>query len=104
MVILITCLLPSTSQAVNTKSPIRIWLLAHNHQCLVNIIDVENHLYNPKLVGGLPQSQPASKMAKMGSDYATDWFTQIRWMIYYVNERYHGECNAWKFHQANGWY
>ena len=53
---------------------------------------------------GVPQALPGHKMKSHGSDWATNVWTQIRWMISYVNGRYGGSCAALAFHRANGWY
>lgn len=53
---------------------------------------------------GIGQALPASKMRRFGSDYMTNPWTQLRWMIAYVNGRYGGSCAALAFHNRNGWY
>lgn len=53
---------------------------------------------------GIPQALPGSKMAAMGSDWATNPVTQIRWMIGYVNGRYGGWSQALDYWYAHGWY
>lgn len=53
---------------------------------------------------GAPQALPGSKMKSAGSDWATNLWTQLRWMIGYVNGRYGGMCNALAFQVRNGWY
>lgn len=67
--------------------------------CLAWIVDHENRSWDPRIQGGLPQAQPMSKMASAGSDWATNPYTQLRWMRGYVKERYGGSCQAeahWK--------
>jgi hypothetical protein len=53
---------------------------------------------------GIPQSLPASKMAKFGSDYMTNPATQIRWGLDYIKGRYGNPCAAWNHSQRTGWY
>jgi hypothetical protein len=53
---------------------------------------------------GIGQALPASKMAPYGADYMTNPWTQLRWMIAYVNERYGGSCAALTYHNRNGSY
>lgn len=53
---------------------------------------------------GAPQALPGSKMASAGADWATNIWTQIKWMIGYVNARYGGMCNALSFQIRNGYY
>jgi hypothetical protein len=77
--------------------------------CLRDLIWRESRWYvqatNP-ITGayGLPQALPGSKMASAGADWRTNPWTQIRWMVGYVNGRYGGSCNALAFQRANGWY
>lgn len=93
------------SAGYNGGSWVRSWLLAHNHRCLVEIIDLEDRTYDPTLnfggghgdttvAYGLPQADPGTKMASAGSDWRTNPMTQIRWMIGYVNSKFGSECNA----------
>lgn len=53
---------------------------------------------------GAPQALPGYKMASAGPDWATNIWTQIKWMIGYVNARYGGMCNALAFQIRNGFY
>jgi cell wall-associated NlpC family hydrolase len=53
---------------------------------------------------GIPQSLPGSKMSSAGSDWRTSGDTQLRWMMDYINDRYHSPNAAWSFHQKNNWY
>lgn len=51
---------------------------------------------------GLPQANPPSKMAVMGSDWATNPAKQIVWMYNYTVNVYGSPCNAMRFHLAGG--
>lgn len=53
---------------------------------------------------GIPQSLPGSKMAKYGSDWATNPATQIKWGLAYVKGRYGTPCGGWSAFQSKGWY
>lgn len=53
---------------------------------------------------GIPQSLPASKMARFGDDYRTNPVTQIKWGLWYIEDRYGTPCEAWAHSQASGWY
>jgi hypothetical protein len=53
---------------------------------------------------GIPQSLPASKMAMFGSDYLTNPTTQMKWGLWYIQQRYGTPCAAWNFELANGFY
>lgn len=46
---------------------------------------------------GIPQSLPASKMAKFGPDYRTNPITQITWGLWYIDQSYGTPCAAWDF-------
>lgn len=53
---------------------------------------------------GIPQSLPASKMASFGSDYLTNYQTQINWGLNYIKARYGTPTAAWNHSQNTGWY
>lgn len=59
--------------------------------------------WNPKATNGgsgaygLPQSLPGSKMASAGSDWRSNPITQLKWMKSYVNSRYGGIGNAYRY-------
>ncbi|MGW0390311.1 aggregation-promoting factor C-terminal-like domain-containing protein [Streptomyces sp. NPDC003042] len=82
---------------------------ASQFQCFSNIINAES-TWNYKAVNsssgayGLVQALPGTKMASAGADWRTNPATQIKWGLGYMNERYGSPCEAWTFHQGNGWY
>lgn len=53
---------------------------------------------------GIAQSLPANKMASTGSDWATNYQTQIRWGLSYIEGRYGSPCGAWGHSESVGWY
>ena len=53
---------------------------------------------------GIAQSLPATKMESTGSDWSTNYQTQIRWGLGYIQERYGSPCSAWGHSNAVGWY
>ncbi len=53
---------------------------------------------------GIPQALPGSKMASVGSDWATNPTTQINWGLGYIAGRYSAPCDAWASSQSRGWY
>lgn len=53
---------------------------------------------------GIPQALPGSKMASVGSDWATNPATQIEWGFEYIQDRYGSPCSADSFQASNGWY
>lgn len=53
---------------------------------------------------GIPQSLPGSKMASKGSDWRTNYETQIDWGMSYISGRYGTPCNAWGHSQQKNWY
>lgn len=77
--------------------------------CLNSIVMRESSwnvtAYNPSGAYGIPQALPGSKMAAAGSDWASDGYTQLRWMIQmYIPGTYGTACNAWAHEQAYGSY
>lgn len=77
--------------------------------CLVKLWNRESG-WNPNCVNsssgayGIPQALPASKMASAGSDYRTNYKTQISWGLSYISSRYGNPSSAWSYFQSNGWY
>lgn len=77
--------------------------------CLVSLWNKESG-WNPtsynKSSGayGIPQALPASKMASAGSDYMTNYKTQINWGLSYIKSRYGNPTAAWNYFQKAGWY
>ena len=53
---------------------------------------------------GIPQALPGSKMSSVGSDWATNPVTQIKWGLSYISSRYGTPCSAWAHSQAVNWY
>ncbi|MFV2172346.1 NlpC/P60 family protein [Actinomadura sp. LOL_016] len=53
---------------------------------------------------GIPQALPPGKMASFGSDWKTNWATQIRWGLDYIKKRYGSPSGAWAHSQRTGWY
>lgn len=69
---------------------------------------------NANLTWGIPQANPAIKMADPkqngGPDWATNPATQINWGLWYIKESYGSPCQAWAAWRARsatgsfGWY
>lgn len=65
--------------------------------------------WNPNAVNkrsgacGIPQANPCSKASK-GTDYRTNWRTQVRWGLNYIKKRYSSPSGAWSHSQWRGWY
>lgn len=53
---------------------------------------------------GIAQSLPPSKYASAGSDWLTNYRTQIEWGLGYIRNRYGSPCGAWNHSQTVGWY
>jgi hypothetical protein len=53
---------------------------------------------------GIAQALPPSKYASSGADWKTNGYTQLRWMVGYVAQRYGSPSAAWSFHKRNNWY
>ena len=91
-----------------TPTQLRAYVYRHD-PCLAHIVDHEDGTWVATRYGaggsyGLPQAQPASKMASAGADWRTNPWTQLRWMRGYVNGRYGSSCGAWAFWQWHRWY
>lgn len=81
----------------------------NDFNCLVKLVEKESS-WNPNAVNkssgaaGLFQALPASKMASEGSDYMTNYKTQVKWGLKYIKNRYGTPTNAWAFWQSHKWY
>lgn len=53
---------------------------------------------------GIAQSLPPGKYASAGSDWLTNYRTQIEWGMGYIKNRYGSPCGAWNHSQTVGWY
>ena len=53
---------------------------------------------------GIPQSLPGEKMAAAGRDWLYNAYTQIRWGLKYIKDRYFSPCAAWRHSIARNWY
>ncbi len=77
--------------------------------CLVALWNKESK-WNPNAYNsssgayGIPQALPASKMATAGTDYRTNYKTQINWGLSYITSRYGSPSAAWSHSKSKGWY
>lgn len=53
---------------------------------------------------GIPQALPATKMSTYGTDYLTNYKTQINWGLNYIKSRYGTPTVAWNHSCKKGWY
>src|ERR1700691_4313546 len=110
----------STGVSTSTNSPspsgslqaYALQLLGGNetqYACLSGVIAIESgwNVYadNPGSGAyGIPQALPGSKMSVAGSDWATDGYTQLRWMIdFYIPPTYGNPCGALQHEHDFGW-
>ena len=65
--------------------------------------------WNPNAVNkksgacGIAQAYPCSKATK-GTDYRSNWKTQVKWGLNYIKNRYGTPRDAWDHSQRVGWY
>lgn len=53
---------------------------------------------------GIPQALPGSKMKSAGSDWKTNYKTQIKWGLKYIKKRYGSPSKAYGHFKKTGWY
>jgi hypothetical protein len=103
---------PKPVTYANTVAGARAYVKARigtrQYNCINAIFTAESK-WNPlagKVTGayGIPQAFPGSKMAAYGSNWRTSPITQVKWGIWYVDDRYGSACAAWDFWEAHGWY
>jgi hypothetical protein len=100
---------PYVDSVANAKTYARNRLGATQYACLDDIFYYESK-WNPLAENprsgayGIPQALPGSKMAAFGSNWRTSPLTQVKWGIWYVNDRYGSACAAWEHIEATGWY
>ena len=58
----------------------------------------------PDKAYGIPQACPGKKMASFGSDWETNYKTQINWGLNYIKGRYGNPSEAWKHFKQKKWY
>lgn len=80
-----------------------------DYKALIKLVNKESS-WNTNAVNkssgacGLFQALPCSKMASEGSDYRTNYKTQIKWGLKYIKNRYGSPSKAWNFWKKKGWY
>ena len=81
----------------------------YDFDCLVSLWNKESG-WNPNAhnsssgAHGIAQAMPASKMSSHGSDYMTNYKTQINWGLSYIKGRYGTPTKAWIHSCSKGWY
>jgi hypothetical protein len=98
--------IPDTVAGARTYVKLRIGTKQYN---CINYVWTRESKWNPRAgvpsgAYGIPQAFPGSKMAKFGSNWRTSPITQVKWGLWYVNDRYGSACVAYQFFLAHGWY
>lgn len=82
---------------------------ARNAKAFVEIIWRESR-FNYRAVNdssgayGLGQALPGSKMESVGDDWRTNPYTQLLWVVKYIESRYGSPVEALSWHDRKGWY
>ncbi|MDD6462145.1 MAG: G5 domain-containing protein [Bifidobacteriaceae bacterium] len=71
-----------------------VYIISHESGWRVDATNASSGAY------GLPQALPGSKMASAGSDWQTNYQTQIKWFVGYCNGRYGGITAAYNHWQT----
>ncbi|MDY4678734.1 G5 domain-containing protein [Bifidobacterium tsurumiense] len=72
-----------------------VYIITHESGWRVNATNASSGAY------GLPQALPGSKMASAGSDWATNYQTQLKWFWMYCASRYGSIQGAYNYWIAN---
>ena len=98
--------IPDTVAGARTYVKARIGIKQYN---CIDYVWTRESKWNPRAgvpsgAYGIPQAFPGSKMARFGSNWRTSPLTQVKWGLWYVNDRYGSACVAYQFFLAHGWY
>ncbi len=80
-----------------------------DYEAVLNIVQKESN-FNPNSVNkksgacGLFQAYPCSKAVKKYKDYKSNYISQIKWGLDYIQARYNNPASAWLFWQNHKWY
>ena len=82
---------------------------SYDVECLIKLWNRESgwNIYSSNKHSGaygIPQALPGSKMASCGSDWRTNYKTQIEWGLNYIAGRYGSPSRAWSSFCSKGWY
>lgn len=82
---------------------------SYDVECLIKLWNRESgwNIYSSNKYSGaygIPQALPGSKMAAYGSDWRTNYKTQIDWGLSYIAGRYGSPSRAWASFCSKGWY
>ncbi|MBT1002013.1 hypothetical protein KIH31_05295 [Paenarthrobacter sp. DKR-5] len=53
---------------------------------------------------GVAEAPPPDKYSSTGSDWLTNYRTQIDWGLGYIEGRYGSPCGVWDHETSNNWY
>ncbi|GAB3565940.1 coiled-coil domain-containing protein [Spelaeicoccus albus] len=100
---------PSTARAYARSRLAAYGWSSSQYGCLLNLwnqeSDWDTYAVNPSSHAyGIPQSLPASKMASAGSDWRTNYRTQVNWGLGYIRASYGSPCGAWSHEVSHNWY
>ena len=75
-----------------------VYIISHESGWQVNASNPSSGAY------GLPQALPGSKMGAFGSDWRTNYQTQLKWFFNYCNSRYGSIQGAYSYWLSHHWY
>ena len=92
----------------NARTYVKNRIGARQYDC-INVIWTHESKWNPRAGSptgayGIPQAFPGTKMAAFGSNWRTSPLTQVKWGLWYVEDRYGTACEALSLWQGRGWY
>ena len=99
---------PYRDTVSNARTYVKNRLGSNGYDC-INVVWTGESKWDPTMgtptgAYGIPQAFPGTKMAAFGSNWRYSPLTQVKWGLWYVDNRYGSACAAYTFWEAHGWY